>query len=81
MKHKKAKDDDVEKEGEMKNMPLSKRQSISEELGSSKRAKVDLSELERRAILKKQKVLWGRLFDFVILDRLGMRKLVDRCDF
>ncbi|XP_070031945.1 uncharacterized protein [Nicotiana tomentosiformis] len=70
-----TKDAEVDGEGEVekekiveKKKPLRKRPSSSEEPASSKRERVELSELERRANLKKQKVLWGRVFDSETLD-------------
>lgn len=56
-------DKKVEKEkGEKR--PLRKRKVYtSEELGSSKKPKVESSELEMKETLKSQKVLMGRVFD------------------
>ncbi|XP_070003966.1 uncharacterized protein [Nicotiana sylvestris] len=52
-------EEEVEKEKVENKKPLKKRQSTSEEPGSSKKPTAELSELERRANLKKQKVLWA----------------------
>lgn len=51
--------EEVEKEKLEKKKPLRKRQSTSEEPGSSKRARADLSELERKDNLKKTKIIVG----------------------
>ncbi|KAK4379887.1 hypothetical protein RND71_001749 [Anisodus tanguticus] len=40
-----------------------------------------LTELERRKILKDQKVLLGRVFDFDIADKFGIKKLLDIIEF
>lgn len=81
------KDDDVVEEGEVdkekveKKKTQRKRQSTGEEPGSSKRPMVELLEFERRANLKKQKVLWGRAFNYEILQQPGMGKLVKIREF
>ncbi|XP_070049214.1 uncharacterized protein [Nicotiana tomentosiformis] len=47
--------------------------SDKEEHGSFKKAKVKVSEVDRRENLKKQRVLWGRVFDVDILEMSGIR--------
>lgn len=61
------KEERVQKEKVEKKNPLRKRQSTSKEPCSSKRVKVELSELEKRANLKKN-VLWDRVFDPEIIE-------------
>lgn len=73
-------DEEVEKEKE-ETRPLGKSKSTSEEPGSSKKAKVELSELERKANLKTQKVLLGRVFDPLIAENTWMKELVDIVEF
>lgn len=57
------------------------RKSTSEEFSSSKRARVELSQLERKANLKNQKVMWGRVFDPEITNKPGMKDLVEIMEF
>lgn len=52
-------EEEVEREKVEKKKPLRKRQNTSEEPGSSERPRVELSELDGKANLKKQKVLLG----------------------
>ncbi|XP_070036320.1 uncharacterized protein [Nicotiana tomentosiformis] len=54
---------------------------VDEELGYSKKAKVDESQSSGKGRLRNQKVLWGRTFSPDIVELARMQQLVEICDF
>ncbi|XP_070022401.1 nucleolar protein 58-like [Nicotiana sylvestris] len=85
-------DEEVENSGEhMHKKSMEKGKSIrksvkrkvdyDEEPGTIKKAKVGKSMSYEKKKLRNQKVLWGRTFASDTVELVGMRQLVDICDF
>ncbi|XP_070052486.1 nucleolin 2-like [Nicotiana tomentosiformis] len=60
---------------------VKRKMDIDEEPGSSKKAKVEESQSSGKGKLRNQKVLWGHTFVPDIVELVGMRQLVEICDF